>query len=148
MKTMPGETVILTTNDDILTLTNRRVRLKQSVAGQDNVVSMTLDAVSSCGLIMRSRPLLLALAVLAVLFGIWRLSANPYERDTGYLALVGGAALLAAYVFFRSAVLRIASAGESIFVSARGMKRDQLLDFIDSVEAAKIKYAERGAALR
>lgn len=135
MKLIDGEQVILQANEGILVLTTRRIRLEQRVWGRARLVSMSLGAVASCSLAMRSQPWLLVLALFAALSGLSQFGTNT---SVGGWLFAAAAVLLLLFLLFRRTVLTIASAGESIPVGVRGMTPEALTGFIDALEAAKL----------
>jgi len=54
---VPGEQVVLRSDEDTLVLTTKRVRYDAVVLGRSKFISITLDSVASCGLATRSYPL-------------------------------------------------------------------------------------------
>ena len=137
VKLLPEEKVLIEANDGILTLTTHRVRLDQRASGKSRLIGITLDAVASCGLVTRSLPLLLVVAGLIALFGFVQLTQRS-GTDTGAVLLLVAAAFVAAYFFTRSSVLAVASAGETISVAVKGMSRDAIVDFVETLERAKL----------
>lgn len=145
MELLAGEATISEANFEGLTLTSNRVRYDQRTVGEARIVSITLDAVSSCGVVSKSHPILLLLAILTVLFGAFLLSAGGEERSIPNGLILVGVVLAIAYFLTREVVLSISSPGESITVSARGLEPDVLIGFIDAVEQAKLKYLGKTA---
>ncbi|HKI06080.1 MAG TPA: hypothetical protein VKK31_29140 [Thermoanaerobaculia bacterium] len=139
MKLFPGESPVSETSDKHLTLTTHRVRYDQRVSGTTQVIGITLDAVSSCGIISKSYPILLLLAVVASGFGALRFQENGDQSMT-YGPLAVAAVLVAAYFLSRTMVLAISSPGESIKVSVTGLSQDALVALVEDVEHAKLKY--------
>ena len=131
---LPGEQIVLSSDNDILTLTNKRVRYDSIIWGKSNLIGITLSSVASCGLITRSFPLLLALAVVAILAGV-------SQRGDNMWGLFFVAAVLAvAYFVTRRAVISVASnGGQEILVPAKGMNREAIVKFIEAVEREKLK---------
>jgi hypothetical protein len=126
----------MTSNDSMLTLTSHRVRLDASGTGTSKYVSITLDAVASCGLVTRTRPGLLALAALAGIAGVAQ-SANDARMVLVVLAVFLGVI----YLVTRRAVLKISSmGGETITVPAAGMGRDAIVEFLEELEQAKLSF--------
>jgi hypothetical protein len=91
-------------------LTTHRVRLKQQVLGRGEIVSLMLDQVSSCAVAQRSRPLLLALAALAVLAGLF---LTVQGNSTGPLitSVIVAGILWGVYLLTRQQVLELRSSG-------------------------------------
>jgi hypothetical protein len=140
MKLSSGETTISEANLEHLTLTTHRVRYDQRTSGATKIVSITLDAVSSCGVVSKSYPILLLLAVVALLLGALLQVTGIEEGNVQNGLFLASVALGIVYFLTRAVAFSIASPGESITVSARGLKPDVLIGFIDAVEQAKLEY--------
>jgi hypothetical protein len=118
MKMLRDERELISTNERLLTLTTHRVRVDAKVAGRTRLVSISLDAVVSCGVTTRSHPLLLGVAVLVGLIGVFGL----IQKQSGSEGALAVAAVFAiAYFLTRAATLKVASAGDAIEVPASGM---------------------------
>lgn len=131
---LPGEQVVLSSDNDVLTLTNMRVRYDSVVWGQSNLIGITLGSVASCGLITKSYPFLLILAVVAVLAGV----SQGSGRMWGLVFIA--AIFVVAYFVTRKAVLSVASnGGQEIMVPTKGMNREAIIKFIEAVEREKLK---------
>jgi hypothetical protein len=148
MKLMAGERVIMTSNDEMLTLTSHRVRLDTTVRGASKFVSITLDSVASCGLVTRTRPVLLILGAVAGIVGVAQSAA-----EARFGLLVVAAVLVIVYFVTRAAVVTIASTGgETITLPAKGMGREAIVEFLEEVEHAKLgsgarsRFVSSGAA--
>ena len=126
----------MSSDNDSLVLTNKRVRYDESVWGQSKLIGITLDSIASCGLVTKSYPWLLVLAVIALL------AALNQNGPTQGAFLGAGVALIIVYFVSRKAVISIASSGgQEIVVPAKGMKREAIVKFIESVEREKLLYA-------
>ncbi len=154
MKLLPGESVIMQSDDKLLTLTTQRLRLDAQAGGRSKVVSLTLDSLSSCGLVTSSRPFLLGLAALSALGGGVILNGVFNGRFTqkatsaagaiGGLCLACAVVLVLAYLLTRSALLEFESmGGEKMPVPAKGLAREALVNFLDAVELAKLNHLSR-----
>ena len=136
------ERVLLEANRGVLVLTTRRVRLAQTSFGHASVVSITLDSIASCGLVTLTYPALLAVAFVSAIMGLGFL-VLAHEKDAFYFA-IGMFFLLSALVWIlvflvtRRGVLELASAGAKIQMDAKGLGRDALMEFIDTLERAKL----------
>jgi hypothetical protein len=143
MNLLTGETAISETDLEYVSLTTHRVRYIQKAADGSRVVSITLDAVSSCGVVSKSYPILLLLAGLAAAAGLFLSnngSVGENLRNGAFIAAIG---LVIVYFLSRAVALSIASPGDSITVSVRGVKEEKLIGFIDAVEEAKLRYLEK-----
>jgi len=134
---LPGEQVVMSSDNDILTLTTKRVRYDSAVFGTSSFISITLDSVASCGLTMKPYPILLLLAVLALL------GAFPeflFRGGMPWLTLGAVAVFAVAYALTRQAVISIASnGGQTILVPAKGMSRSSIVEFLEAVEREKLQ---------
>lgn len=140
MKLLQGERMLMESSGKVLTLTSSRVRYDANERGSSKVISITLDAVSSCSLATRSYPMLLILCALAGIVGVILTTSRNDASTVFYFAAV---ALGLAYLFLRSAILEVSSAGGTIVVPARGMSREALLEFVDAVDEAKLRFLDR-----
>lgn len=141
MKLLPGESTLSEASVEFLTLTTHRVRYDRRRSGDSQIIGITLDAVSSCGLASKSYPILLLLAVLAGGFGAFlRITHEGEDQNIIYGLLLASAVLVAAYFLTRTVVLAVASPGQSITISAKGVKPDALVALVEDVEQAKLKY--------
>lgn len=108
---IPGEQIVTSSDNDVLVLTTKRVRYDSVVLGRSNFISITLDAVASCGLITRPFPLPLVLATIAVV------GAFTQRGDATAGLLIVAVVLVVGYFFTRKAVISVASnGGQTILV--------------------------------
>lgn len=130
---LPGEKLVMSSDNDLLTLTNKRVRFSTTRLGNSSYTSITLDSVASCGLVTKSYPLLLLLTAFSFIVGLTQ------RGEEQVWLLLGSVALLIAYFVTRRAVISIASdGGEAILVPARGMGRAVVVKFLEAVDGQKL----------
>ncbi len=131
---LPGERIVMSSDKEILILTNKRVRYDSTAFGTSEFVSITLQSVASCALITRSFPILLVIAALAFLGGL-------YQGGDNRTVLIGAAVLCAIiYAATRRAIVSIASnGGASIDAPARSMGRASIIEFLEAVEREKLQ---------
>ena len=135
-KLLTEERVLMSSDKNILTLTNFRVRLNQTATGASKFITITLDCVASYGLVTKARPLLLIIAAICALIGI-----TQNKDDVRYILLLGAAILVVIYFVTRSAVIAISSnGGERIAAPVKGMSRENILEFLEAVEEAHFKF--------
>lgn len=136
---LPGEKVLMSSDGGLLTLTNFRVRLDAKGRGVSKYLSITLDAVASCGVIKSARPSLLLLAAVSAIGG---LVGN--DSDLHMVLWVFAGLLVLAYLATRTAMLTISSnGGESIALPAKGLGRERIIEFTDAVDSAKLDHKVR-----
>ena len=138
---------VMSSGDDTLKLTTKRVRAEFVDSGTSSYVSITLGSVSSCGLITKSYPVLLIIGVLVMVVGLTFSGNTPiFPIDTTFefpfLVPVAIALIcIVAYFITRRAFITICSnGGKSIEVVAKGMSRGSIIEFLDAVENEKLKY--------
>lgn len=127
---LPGETIIISSEDNSLVLTNKRVKYEVKSKSKSVYKSIPIDKVATCALNTRTFPILLVLAAVAALV-IFAAPEVGQRIGAGIAALV----LVAAYFGSRNGQLEIfASSGESIAVPTKGLSHDQVKKFIEAVE--------------
>lgn len=141
MKLLPGESIVSETSDKHLTLTTHRVRYDDRVPGTTRVIGITLDAVSSCGIVSKSYPILLLLAILAGVFGLIQgVGRESEDQGMAYASILLALVFVMAYFLSRTMALAISSPSQSITVSVEGLNLDALVSWVDDVEQAKLRY--------
>jgi hypothetical protein len=65
---LPGERVVASSG--VVTVTNFRVLRDDAAVGRAHYVSITLDSISSCGLVTNSQPMLLVLGIIVAVAGL------------------------------------------------------------------------------
>ncbi len=130
---LPGEQVLMSSANNALTLTNLRVRYTDARFGNSQYISMTLRSVASCGVVMRSYPALIILAVLSVI------GAVAVEKQAPAF-LIGAGVLFLAYLLTRHSLIAIASnGGEEILAPTSGTSRKSIIEFLNAVEYQKLQ---------
>jgi hypothetical protein len=127
---LPGEKVLLESDDKTLTLTSHRVRYDTQRADSGEIISIMLDELASCAMVRRSKPILLLVAAACLLLG---LSLSIFLIGGVVFALI----LVAAYFATRQQMLELTSAGAAIRVNAASMSAQTVRSFINRAEAAK-----------
>jgi hypothetical protein len=136
---LSGERVLMSSDGGMLTLTNFRVRLDAKGRGASKYLSITLDAVASCGVVNNARPSLLLLAAVSAIGGV---VVNDSSLQVALWVFAG--LLVIAYLATRTAMLTISSkGGQSIAVPAKGLGRERIIEFTDAVDAAKLARKAR-----
>jgi len=138
---IPGEHLIISSGNGVLILTTLRVLYDLKTTGASKFISIPLDAVASCSLAMRSQPLLLVFAVIAAIAAFSRQLELSAVIGAGIIAIF----FVAAYFVTRRAKLTISpNGGEEISVATQGMKREDILSFLNAVIQARNNYLQRG----
>ena len=140
MDMLPGEVIILESDDKSLTLTSLRIRYHTTSWGSADVVRIMLEEVASCGLVHTSYPVLLVMA------GVCGIAAVLGQNEARALLVVGVLVSFAVYFVSRKHVLAVGSAGQPLKVALQGMSTEQVMKFIDETEAAKnVRYEGQNA---
>ena len=138
MLDLPGETRLLSSDDDRLVLTTHRVRFEAKSRAFRRVTSIMLDEVSACEIATARRPWLLVWALIFLLIGLYPPPNSSQDASIMFfvLAALGGLA----YLSTRRQIISVRSSGGSIKVPTQGMGLEKAKDFIDQVELAKHRY--------
>ena len=128
------ESVVSSLNNTAITLTNKRVYFESKKASKSNYISMTLDAVVSCGLITKSFPLLL---IAAAISGVGGFTLRGDEKFAVWGIAI---AFLVVYFLTRRSMISIRSkGGASILVLAKGVNRNSIIEFLSAIESEKLR---------
>lgn len=127
MKLMPTETIVSTSDNNTVTLTNFRIR---SIEGGDGT-SVLLENIQSISVRYKNYPIFMYLGILSVIVAIVGLKE---QGELLFIGLIIGGLLIAAYLVSRSHYLTISSGGKSIYLTVKGQKTQKVVDFIDLIE--------------
>ena len=130
MQLMPGETVIAQLAG--VTLTTQRVQLEVSQWGSKKVTTITLDNLTSCDIESESKPILLVLGAVVLVFAL---------MSQFTVLLIGVIPLFLGWFFTRRKNMVLRSASEKIERSASLGQWKELQAFIHSVQTAKANHA-------
>ncbi len=138
---MPGEKVLLQSEAGTLILTTHRIRHQTEAFGYARIISIMLEELASCAMVRTSYPLFLVLAALCVAGGFLITVANRGDAAPLGLGFVLALILVVLFLASRQEIVSLASAGATIRVSTRSMKRGEAKDFLDATESAKnVRY--------
>lgn len=136
MKDLQGERMLLEANNKVFTLTTHRVRYAVAGRGQARVVSLMLEAVTTCELTHTTYPLVLAVAALFLVGGAL-ISNNSSDSSPLIGGLLIAAVLVTVYFVTRRQVLRVASPSSHFDLLLTGMSLDNATAVIDSIQQAQ-----------
>lgn len=151
MNLLPGEKILLQSEDKNVVVTSHRARLGMQTTGFSKVTSIMLDEVSTCEVTSTSKPWLLVAALVIFLIGLYAgTSNNPFSRSDP-TAMLGGTIIglffAIAYFATRQKVISLRSSSGAINLQTQGMSMENAVVFIDTVEAAKNdRYLSAGKA--
>ena len=134
---MAGEKVLLESEAGTLILTTHRIRHQTESFGYARIISIMLEELASCAMARTSYPLFLVLAALCAAGGLLISVGNRGDAAPLGLGLVLALILVVLFLASRQEIISLASAGATIRVSTRSMKRGAARDFLDATEAAK-----------
>lgn len=135
---LPNENVVLSSQDETLVLTNKRVKLEVKNKAKTTYKSIPIDQVSTCVLDTRTYPILLIFAAVATLV----IFVAP-EMPQRFAAGLVGIGFAVAYAVTRNGQIEIfASCGESIAVPTKGLQHEQIKSFLEAVEAQRLIVKE------
>ena len=136
MNLMVNETVLLELGKR-LTLTSHRVRYESDAMGSEEIKSIMLDELASCAMTQTSNVILLVLALLVFLSGLFVSVSEARQEGALIIGVIFAVVLVIAFFVTRRQVLSLASAGTTITLNTQGTKLDTLKEFIERAEAAK-----------
>jgi hypothetical protein len=138
MNLLKDELIITSTTDNIIILTNHRIRSNNSHSwGHSNTTSIMLEKVSSIQLTYKSYPILLLVAGLLALASL-AIYIQQMANGEMFVPLVFTIICVIAYFSTRKHVCVVASdGGARIIFETNNMKKEELLNFIDKIEQAK-----------
>jgi EamA domain-containing membrane protein RarD len=135
MKLLPNEKMIIETDEKELVLTSHRVRYNAKSTNNAEFMSIMLNEVASCGIVKKTKPLLLALAIIIALIGLY---VGAKESQTAAIVFILIAFFFGVGYFLTiRKMLEIASAGSSILLNVSKMSMNQIIEFVDELEGAK-----------
>ncbi len=125
-----------------LLLTTDRVRHSKNGWGSKDTTSILLSEVCSVSTHFRSYIFLIILAVLTLIATYFMMESSNASQymSFGILLMI---ILVIAFFMTRKQILVISSAGEKIVFETKGMKKDEIVDFIDTIEKAKEDKSKR-----
>lgn len=132
---LKNEQIITQSDQNIITLTNQRIRYTAKALGRAHIVSMVLNKVGSIELKYKNNLLLLLLAFIGALIMVYGYSTG----DTNFMlaGLIGTAIFIYIYFKNRKYVISISSeSGKEILFHTKGMKHEDILKFINQTEEA------------
>jgi hypothetical protein len=144
MQLLPDEEILVSSNQDKIILTNQRIHLSDSEWGKSYQITIFLENISSIEMLYKSNPLLLVLATVCLLVGLFTTSAGFENNST---LRVGGFMLSIIFLVFwfysKNRMVTIApNGGSKLNFRVDGMKTLDVTGFIDKVMQAKAKRAE------
>lgn len=139
-----GESTIVSSKDNALSLTNLRVKYEVVSRSRSIYKSIPIEKISACVLSTRTYPALLVLAALSAL-AIFATQEIALQTGAG----IGAVILFLAYFATRKGQIQIFSSGlASIAVPTQGLSHEEVRRFLEAVaaqyEAAK---SDRSAQL-
>lgn len=131
---LPNEQVLFESDGKTLILTTHRVRYDSQRVGGGEIISIMLEELASCSIVRRSKPVLLVLAGVLLLFSLYLCIRGP---GLGYFGLMITTVLVVAYFVTCRQVMELASAGAAIRINAGSMSILAIRNFLDKTEASK-----------
>lgn len=147
MSLFQDERIITSSKNDTLILTNKRIRKQENRGSSKYLGSIHLEKISSIEMAFTAYWLILVAGIISFLIGAAQLFVDfggSYNSPEMMLsALVIGGILLALYFGTRKHVITISSdGGAKIVVETKGMKSEDVLDFIHKIEWAKHEVSQ------
>lgn len=133
---LDNERVILQSDDDIVSFTNFRLRYAASEFGKAHIASILLEKISLVEVYYRSKTIYLILALFAIV-GVLIAEINRASGEFSKAGVVIGVLFIILYLTSRKHVVTILSdGGGKINFHTKGMKQEQVLDFVNKLESS------------
>lgn len=136
---LDGESILTQSDQNIVTLTNKRVRYESKEFGKAHISEILLENIGSVSAHYSSNVFYLILGSLLMLVGLFFLMSTSNEDDTaiGIGMAIFGLILILLYFSSRKYLLTIYSKGEGkINFEAKGLNMEAVLDFINKIAKA------------
>ena len=133
----PDEQLITQSNDNAVTLTTHRICYEYKEWGRSYNQNIMLEHITSSENKYNTQIWLLIISILSFIGSL--VCASGGNTEGFRVALFITLCCLALYWITRSNVIIIASPSTKMMIKATGMKREQVLEFINKVEQAKHK---------
>ncbi len=138
MDLMPGEKILFSFANDLLTVTTHRVRKAVTYSGGAALRSIMLEDLVTISVTAESSPGLLILAGILALAGVGGTVSMQGENPVpALIGLVIGGIFALAYVLTKKQFLVLSSAALPITISTQGLKYSDVKQAVDRIEAAK-----------
>lgn len=144
MQLLPDEEILVTSNEDMIILTSRRIQLSSKEWGKSYQITIFLENISSIEVLYKSIPLFLVIAGFCFLIGLLTLSqAQTNGATLPFGSFIVGIIFLIVWLYSRNHQVSIASnGGGKINFRVDNMKALAVADFIDKVILAKAKRVQ------
>jgi hypothetical protein len=147
MTLLPNEHEILTSNEDKIVLTNKRIQMTEKDWGRSYKISIFLEDISSTQVVYKSNILWLILSILCLLYFAFALLQNDrfgyYDKAPMQISFVIGIIFLALYWFSRRHIISIHSdGGKPLEIMVNRMPDSEIEHFFDKVQLAKDERIE------
>lgn len=132
---MQDEKVLLKLDNEVLVLTNYRIRYDGKQWGKRKIVSIMLEDLTSCEIICTTKPALILVSILIAFALAVRVNAiTTVELIAG---LIVACVPILIYYLSRNQVLRLSSASASIVVDTEDISIEAANRFLDVAENSK-----------
>lgn len=131
----PDEKIVTTSDNDQVILTTHRICYEHKDWGKSYNQSIMLEHITSCENHSSNKYGLLIIAALSLFFAVFSLGNNTEEG-----ALLGGAISVVCVFYYyisRRNFITIGSPSTKMNINVQGMKRDNVLAFINRIEQTK-----------
>lgn len=131
----PDEKIISTSEKDQVILTTHRICYEYKDWGKSYNQSIMLEHITSCENHSKNKYWLLIIAIFAFIFAIYSMGGNNVDSSLLGIAMV----IMLVFFYFatRSNFIVIGSPSTKMKINVQGMKRENVLSFINKIEQTK-----------
>ncbi len=139
MNLINNETIVMEAGGEkaSIILTSHRIRQEGKSWSHLQIKSISLEHISSCEYQKTSKPILLILGILGIIFGGIEISSSHYSNGNAILFIALGIILVIAYFLSFSKGIIVASNSMKIRINTTGMKEENIQTFITKLEMSK-----------
>jgi hypothetical protein len=144
MQLLSDEEILVSSNQDKIILTNQRIHQSDKQWGRSYQITLFLENISSIEALYKSNLILLVLAVVTFLAGLFA-PAEGYMNDgtIRFGCFMFSIIFLAFWFYSKQQTVTIASNGGSkLNINVEKMSSASVVEFVDKVMAAKAERAE------
>ena len=142
MELLPGESLLLTSNDQKLILTSQRIQMTDTLEAKTFTVVIFLENISSV-VSHNKGNVLLAIAAAAFSFiELWALAFGIASLAPAIFLVVGGVLLLLWWFSVKKVITIVAAGGAKLHFAVGEMPEDKIAAFMHTLQLARQKRVQ------
>lgn len=135
MSKIPGDSVIIESNQSMFQLTTHKVRFNSIKNGKGTMTSILLEHITSCEIKQKTHPALLILAIAFCIVGIASYTQQQNTQSSILFLIIAGT-LFFVYSASKMRALIICSQTARIELDVKAISLKNVVDIVDEIELA------------